>query len=77
MMEQKPPIPTVPSTPIVVQVVFEKTMLRDRMDGIIDHQKWIEKLVCVYNCCSVCNTNKVDGKVMYYYLYDDVVEVSI
>jgi hypothetical protein len=31
----------------------------------------------VHSCCSVCNTNEVDDNVMYYYLYDDVVEVSI
>jgi hypothetical protein len=33
--------------------------------------------VCVYSCCSVCSTNEVDVNVMYYYLYDDVAEVSI
>jgi hypothetical protein len=77
-MEQMPHIPTVPSPPIIVQVVPEAVVLRDRMDKIIDHLKCIKKLVCVHSCCySVCSTNEVDDNVMYYYLYDDVVEVSI
>jgi hypothetical protein len=33
--------------------------------------------VCVHSCCSVCSTNEVDDNVMYYYLHDDVAEVSI
>jgi hypothetical protein len=76
-MEQMPHIPTVPSPPKTIQVVPKVAVLRDRMDRIVDHLKCIEKLVCVHSCCSVCSTNKVDGNVMYYYLYDDVVEVSI
>jgi hypothetical protein len=43
--------------------VPEVVVLRDRMDRIIDHLKWIKKLVCVHSCCSVCSTNEVDGKV--------------
>jgi hypothetical protein len=31
----------------------------------------------VHSCYSVCNTNEVDGNVMYYYLDDDIAEVSI
>jgi hypothetical protein len=31
----------------------------------------------VHSCCSLRNTNEVDDNVMYYNLYDDVVEVSI
>jgi hypothetical protein len=64
----------VPLTPTIVPKV---AMLRDRMDMIVDHLKWMEKLVCVHSCCSVCNTNEVCDNVMYYYLYDNVVEVSI
>jgi hypothetical protein len=52
-------------------------VLRDRMDMIVDHLKWIENIVCVHSCCSVCSTNEVDDNIKYYYLYDDVAEVSI
>jgi hypothetical protein len=77
MMEQMPPIPAVPLAPIAVQAIPKVAMLTDRMYNIVNHLKWIEKLVCVHSCCSVYSTNEVDDKVMYYYLYDDVVEVSI
>jgi hypothetical protein len=44
MMEKMPPIPL---PPIAVQDVPEVVVPRDRMDRIVDHLKWIEKLVCV------------------------------
>jgi hypothetical protein len=63
-MEQMPPInPIVPSPPIAIQAISEVVVLRDRTERIVDHPKWIEKLVCVHCCCSVCNTNEVDANV--------------
>jgi hypothetical protein len=47
-MEKMPPIHVVPLPPTAVHAVPKMTMLRDRMDKIIDHLKWIENLVCVY-----------------------------
>jgi hypothetical protein len=72
-----PPIPVVTSPPTTIQVVPKEVVLRDMMDMIVDHLKWIEKFVCMHSCCSVCSTNEVDGNVTYYYLYDYIVEVSI
>jgi hypothetical protein len=63
MMEQMQSISIVLSPPTAVQVIPEVVVLRDRIDRIIDHLKWIEKLVCVYSYCSVCSTNEVDGNV--------------
>jgi hypothetical protein len=79
MMEQIPHIPAVSLPPTTIQDIPEVVVLRDSMNRIVDHLKWIEKLVCVcvHSCCSVCSTNEVGDNVMYYYLYDDVVEVSI
>jgi hypothetical protein len=39
-----PPIPLPPTT---IQAIPEVVVVRDRMDMIVDHLKWIEKLVCV------------------------------
>jgi hypothetical protein len=69
MMEQISSIHVVPLALTAVQVIPKVVVLRYRMDKIVDHKKWIENLVCVHSCCSVCNTNEVDGNVMYYYLY--------
>jgi hypothetical protein len=47
-MEQMPPIIHIVSLPpTTIQAVLKVVMLRDRMDMIVDHLKWIEKLVCV------------------------------
>jgi hypothetical protein len=63
-MEHMPLInPIIPSPPTTIQVVLEVAVLRDRMDGIVDHLKLIEKLVCVHSCCSVYIINEVDGNV--------------
>jgi hypothetical protein len=43
-MEEMPPIPSPRTT---IQAIPKVAVLRDRMDMIIDHLKWIEKLVCV------------------------------
>jgi hypothetical protein len=58
-MEQMPPIPAVPLPPTTVQAILELVVLRDRMDMIVDHLKWIKKFVCVHICYIVCNTNEV------------------
>jgi hypothetical protein len=63
MMEQMSPIPSPHTT---VQTVSEVVVLRDRIDMIVDHLKWIEKLVCVHSCYNVYNTNEVDGNVSVY-----------
>jgi hypothetical protein len=55
-----PPIPIIPSLPTSVQAIPEVVMMRDRMDMIVDHLKWIEKLVCVHSCCSLYSINEVD-----------------
>jgi hypothetical protein len=60
MMEQMPPIP---SPPTAVQAVSKVVVLRDRMDRIVDHLKWIKKLVCVHSYCSIYSTNEVDSNV--------------
>jgi hypothetical protein len=47
MMEKMPPINlTIPLLPTTIQVVPEVDVLRDRMDMVVDHLKWIEKYVC-------------------------------
>jgi hypothetical protein len=55
--------PIVHSPPTIVQVVPDVAVLRDRIDMIVDHLKWIEKHVCVHSCCSVCSSNEIHGNV--------------
>jgi hypothetical protein len=45
MMEQMPRIPIVPLPPTTIPKVV---VLRDRMGMIVDHLKWIEKLLCMW-----------------------------
>jgi hypothetical protein len=56
-----PPITLIVSSPPTT--VPKVVVLRDRIDMIVDHLKWIEKFVCVHSCYSVYNTNEVDGNV--------------
>jgi hypothetical protein len=65
-MEQMPTIPIVPSLPTIVQAILEVVVLRDRIDMIVDHLKWIEKLVCVHSYYSICNTNEVEMSKLVY-----------
>jgi hypothetical protein len=59
-MEQMPPIPIISLPPTAIP---EVAVLRDRIDRIVNHLKWIEKLVCVHSYFSICSTNNLDGNV--------------
>jgi hypothetical protein len=62
MMEQMSPIP---SPSIAGQAISEVVVLRDRMERIVDHLKWIGKLVCVcvHSYYSVCSASEIDGNI--------------
>jgi hypothetical protein len=77
MMVQMSPIFVVPLPLVVLQAVPKVVILRDRMNMIIDHLKWNQKLMCVHSCYSIYRANEVDDNVIYYYLYDDITEVLI
>jgi hypothetical protein len=62
---------------IILLAVAKVVILRDKMNMIIDHLKWIQKLMCVHSCYSIYRANEVDDNVIYYYLYDDIAEVLI
>jgi hypothetical protein len=50
-MEQISPINfIVHLPPTAVQAIPKLAILRDRVDRIVDHLKWINKLVCVCVC---------------------------
>lgn len=46
-----------------MEIVLEQrlNMLELKMERILDHIKWLEKIVCLYHCCNLWHICEVAG----------------